>query len=273
MILIALWAPWRAVERRMFPIPNQDEEVFVVLGFPRSGTSLIAKLLAASGISFGDVSQFRPADWRNPEGFFEYASMNRIDMALMRQGDNISQHSFSSDGRIRAKRFLARIQRIFTRLMMLRVLNNIRSHSTRWAFKEFPAPFYFWAPYVSKAKIVAVYRDPIETSYSESKSFGRMSFVQYLDEWTRAHEELLYHLGTRKSVLISLSDLSAPESCSRVVTALATFIGGDVKHLEKGISGGDRFNKTKDAVQRLVQMYPLPLRTKEVLAALERIKI
>lgn len=272
-IFKVLWSPWRAFERTTFPELGLDEEVFVVLGFPRSGTSFVARLLCSAGISFGDPSQFRPADWRNPEGFFEYVSMNWIDRALMREGGNTSQHAFSENGGIRAQGFWSRIKRFFTRFRMLRALQHIRTTGKRWAFKEFPASFYFWAPYVSSAKIIAVYRDPIETAYSESKSFGRVSFAQYIDEWTRAHEELLYHVGTRNSVVVALKDFAVLESRTRILPKLASFIGGDVSALEKCFQGQDRFQKTKADVEKLHSVFPLPERTKKVLAALDAVKL
>lgn len=45
------------------------KQVYVVLGLPRSGTSAIARGLAALGINLGD--RLQPPDHRNPKGFYE----------------------------------------------------------------------------------------------------------------------------------------------------------------------------------------------------------
>ena len=273
LLTSTLWYPWRSFERSLTQKKQNNEEVFVVLGFPRSGTSLVARLVSAAGISFGNPNRFRPADWRNPEGFFEYRDMNYIDRSLMKQAGNVSQHAFFNEGGIRARNTWYRLMRFFTRIRMVRVLRDIRSTGARWAFKEFPASFYFWSPYVPHARLIGVYRHPIEVAFSESRSFGRRSFLQYLEEWTRAHEELLYHLGTRPSILISLSDMARAETRTPVLRKLAVFVEGDASALEKTFSGKERFEKTKDALETFKQTYPLPARTQEVLAALDHMKL
>lgn len=265
-----VWPLWhRAVSASLKDMKNDD--VFVVLGFPRSGTSIISTLVHAAGVSFGEARHFKKADWRNPRGFYEYSDMNRIDEALMEQSGNDSPLAFSQSGRIRTRTLWGRVRRFTTRLRMVRVLASIRGSSRRWAFKQFPATFYFWADYVPQAKIVAVYRDPIESAYSLSKSFGRYSFAQYIDLWTSAHEELLYLLTTRKSVLMSLSALADGDEREKSLGVLATFVGADVETLKKAMSGEERFLKTKGAVADLQNTYPLPARTQAVLRSLEDI--
>lgn len=267
---ILVWPLWhRAVTAHLRAMGN--DEIYIVLGFPRSGTSIVSTLVHAAGISFGDSSQFKRADWRNPKGFFEYRAMNVIDEALMKQSNNESPLAFSQGGRVRVRGVWARMRRFFTRLQMVRVLQAIKGTSRRWAFKQFPATFYFWAEYVPQAKIIAVYRDPIESAYSLSKSFGRYSFVQYIDLWTSAHEELLYLLTTRKSVLLSLASLADSGERDSSLRALAGFVGSDIATFEKALVGGERFEKTKGAVTHLRDMYPLPERTQRVLHALEKV--
>lgn len=249
----------------------ERDDVYVVLGFPRSGTSLLASLVSAAGISFGDSHFFKKADWRNPKGFYEYRAMNVIDEALMHQSGNDSPLAFSEGGRIRVRGLWSRVRRLITRIQMVRVLGLIKGRSKRWAFKQFPATFYFWAPYVPQAKIVAIYRDPIESAHSLSQSFGRYSFAQYIDLWTSAHEELLYHAATRESLLLSLASFSDQGERDLSLRALASFVKSDVQTLEKAISGAERFEKTKFAVEELRDTYPLPIRTQEVLRSLSEL--
>lgn len=45
--------------------------MIVVTGMHRSGTSLVCRLLAQLGVSFGDPAQHYPADRWNPDGYYE----------------------------------------------------------------------------------------------------------------------------------------------------------------------------------------------------------
>jgi hypothetical protein len=262
-----VWPLWRRVLSANLSNMKKDD-IVVILGFPRSGTSIVSTLVHAAGFSFGDPRLFKKADWRNPNGFYEYRAMNVIDESLMAQSGNDSPLAFSQGGRIRARTLWGRVRRFFTRIRMVRVLSSIKGSSHRWAFKQFPASFYFWAEYVPQAKIIAVYRDPIESAYSLSKSFGRYSFTQYIDLWTSAHEELLYLLTNRKSIVLSLTALGDSHERDQTLRALATFVGSDVATLEKALLGGERFEKTREAVERLRDTYPLPERTQAVLRSL-----
>ncbi|MFW5748622.1 MAG: sulfotransferase family protein [Chloroflexota bacterium] len=56
------------------------EEVVVVSGLPRSGTSLMMQMLAAGGQQVLADSQ-RPADESNPRGYYEFAPVKRLGQA------------------------------------------------------------------------------------------------------------------------------------------------------------------------------------------------
>ncbi|MBM3131002.1 MAG: sulfotransferase [Chloroflexi bacterium] len=45
--------------------------ITIVSGYPRSGTSLMMQMLEAGGLSVLRDEQFRPADERNPRGYYE----------------------------------------------------------------------------------------------------------------------------------------------------------------------------------------------------------
>lgn len=53
------------------PMSTQTAEILVVSGLPRSGTSMMMKMLAAAGFDLM-VDERRPADEFNPNGYYEY---------------------------------------------------------------------------------------------------------------------------------------------------------------------------------------------------------
>jgi len=53
------------------------QPIIVVSGLPRSGTSLMMRILQAGGIPVLSDSH-RPADINNPRGYFEYQQVKRI---------------------------------------------------------------------------------------------------------------------------------------------------------------------------------------------------
>ncbi len=264
-----LWVPWRMIERLLLSAVDGDKGV-VIMGYPRSGTSLLSRIVHELGYSFGDTRRMRTPDWKNPEGFFEQVRVNRIDVALMQQGGNRSVQHFSLNGGMRPQSLIAKMARLFTRVRMLFVIKQLKANSSRWAIKLFPAPYYFWREYVSSAKIVAIYRDPLASAYSSSRVFGRMSFRDYIDDWTKANEELLYHIGTKDSFLMSVESLAEPGVQKSVLQQLRLFLQTPDTVALPTILHSSAFASTHAEVQRLHELYPLPKRTEEVWRALEK---
>jgi hypothetical protein len=58
-------------------LPPLGDEVLVVSGLARSGTSMIMQMLAAGGMNALTDSE-RPADEDNPRGYFEFAAAKRM---------------------------------------------------------------------------------------------------------------------------------------------------------------------------------------------------
>lgn len=264
------WRFWALLVRRMRP--DEKKPCFVVLGFPRSGTSLVSRLLAGAGISFGDQGKWKRSDWRNPKGFYEYADAIRLDEKLARQSGFVSPYMMGETAGLRAQGTLNRLRRLFSRIRMMRILRDI-SGSTEgaWAIKQFPTTFYFWEPYLTHGKIVAVYRDPLENAYSVHKSFRRATFRQALRQWTESNKELLYHVTTKPSMLIKLEDLTDSQTRTHVLNTLVAFLGqGSVAELSKMVEPFTA--ESKMYIERLRE-YPLDQDTRDVYDALERLKV
>lgn len=264
-----LWRIWAVLSRGMRV--NKAQPCFVVLGFPRSGTSLVSRLLAGAGISFGDETQWKHSDWRNPKGFYEYADAIRLDEKLAQQSNFTSPYAMGGTAGLRAQGAVNRFRRLHARFAMMRILRSMSSGGGAWAMKQFPTTFYFWEPYLAHAKIVAVYRDPLENAYSVHKSFRRATFRQALRQWTEANKELVYHVTTKESMLIKLEDITDPAARAKILPRLIAFLGqGSTEELSKMIEPFTA--ESKMHIERLKE-YPLDQDTKEVYATLERLKV
>lgn len=57
---------------------NKDEFITVVSGLPRSGTSMMMKMLAAGGIE-PLTDELRAADKDNPKGYYEFERVKQLD--------------------------------------------------------------------------------------------------------------------------------------------------------------------------------------------------
>ena len=57
---------------------NNDKEIVVVSGLPRSGTSMMMKMLEAGGIA-PLTDEIREADKDNPRGYYEFERVKKLD--------------------------------------------------------------------------------------------------------------------------------------------------------------------------------------------------
>lgn len=259
-------------------INNIDEKftsssVHVVLGNPRSGTSLVSQLVHACGVYFGDIDRQRKGDQDNPRGYLEFREITRPTRLFFKEaGLRRSTPTYGLET-MRARGFVGKLRRYFTRLKMKRVIQEaVESHDT-FGFKSFPFYFYAWEGYLPKAKIIAVYRDPYCCVYSQMRKWPAVRrFAQAMELWTIGSEDLLYHISTKDSMLIKYEDLFDDHARSRVLTKLVDFVGGgDESELKKIIDPS--LNRSSKAVDALRVVYPLDHRTKVILEALENQKV
>jgi GT2 family glycosyltransferase len=62
---------------------TQPRRALVVLGMHRSGTSAVARLLAAMGVHFGADADLLPASDENPKGYFEHRKLVEANQVLL----------------------------------------------------------------------------------------------------------------------------------------------------------------------------------------------
>ena len=79
----------RAIRQRLFGHRAQGDPIVIVSGLPRSGTSMLMRMLEAGGLSVM-TDELREADVDNPKGYFEYERVKDLeketDKSYLRQG-------------------------------------------------------------------------------------------------------------------------------------------------------------------------------------------
>ena len=148
----------------------------IVVGFHRSGTSLVTQLLHEAGLFVGEnLLAARPS---NPYGHFEDRSVLRVHKRIL--GDN------GSDWQVSAPREMYISPRRWRRMQT--IVQNRQAHYRSWGFKD-PRVCLFlgaWKHLLPDARFLVVYRDPSETVRSmharHSREFldGEGEFEEHL---------------------------------------------------------------------------------------------
>lgn len=64
--------------QKLFNKPNNNHTIIIVSGLPRSGTSMMMKMLEAGGIA-PLTDEIRAADADNPQGYYEFERVKKLD--------------------------------------------------------------------------------------------------------------------------------------------------------------------------------------------------
>ena len=244
----------------------------VVMGFQRSGTSLLTNLVHSCGVSLGKENEFRPPLISNPHGFFEHRKIFRLSWKYLRQAgiqDGMTQNiSFTPTS------FRRKIERLVTVRKMHVTLNRLSSSGDKWGMKLFPLFYYFWKVYLPKHKIVAIYRDPYASTHSYLEVFwpARFTYDDGLKQWLQAQKDMLYHITQANSLLIRYEDLVDDSKNDRILQSLADFIGGgDVSRLKSLIDPS--LNRSIKKVSRLSNTYPEDNEISHILRILDNLRV
>lgn len=252
---------------------NNSENTCVVMGFPRSGTSLVASLISECGYSFGEEKDMKEGRKTNPMGFYENLRFFKLMDECLRQSGYKRSYAPQGSLSLSAKGIVNKAKRLITRKKIRNLLHREIQRNGKFAVKSTPLNFYFFRQYIPKCKIVAVYRDPIVTSHSNTKIFSRgYTFSQLLRYWGRSYEETLYHISTCESLLIRYEDLFDEKKRDVILQELAAFLGGgNINGMRDRIS--PELVRSKKEVEVLKENYPLDRITKEIFQTLESLKI
>lgn len=182
-------------------------DFYVVMGFQRSGTSLLSKIVSSCEVNFGKSNELKKAEATNPDGFYEHQKINELSWKYLEQSNYDSTKISNFD--LHPKNKTSGIKRLFTVKSMHEVLFNLSKKSKKIGLKLFPLFYYLWKDYLPDHKIIAIYRNPYSSAHSYSNVFwpSKLSFEHALNLWTQAQKDLLYHITQKESLLISYEDL------------------------------------------------------------------
>lgn len=237
----------------------------VVLGFPRSGTSMVGQLAHAAGYSFGDSAESLQADARNPKGYYEYGPLFRLSRTFLHEAGVTGDLDPVPAG-FRAKGPLKRLQRAYTRRAMMKTLDELAKKSP-FGVKLFPRFYYFWKQYLpASTKIVAIYREPeaVVRSFMAAWPGGRYTNEQALMLWAEHNRDMLFQLkDVPGAFLLKYEDLLDAKRGPGVLSALANYLGTTPERFNGVIE--QSLNRSQGTEARL----PLPESVKETYTALE----
>jgi hypothetical protein len=198
-----------AIPAREAAPASEASKQIAIIGMHRSGTSLVAQLLAAMGAYPGESSDLTPPDVFNPRGYWELRDALDLDDEILaamnanwREPAEADLAKLGEDGR---RAFVNRARDIARRL---------DAHGT-WLIKEprMTLVFPVWRDALERPLCVLVWREPAAVARSLMHRDG-LPFVIGLalwEEYTRAM--LAYTVGLPR-VLVSYQDLLRdPVSC------------------------------------------------------------
>lgn len=135
---------------------SHGSSVLVVAGFHRSGTSLVTEILSRAGLFVGeDLIGANPS---NPYGHFEDREVVRLHDRLLADVGLTWHVERPFTPAVRPERWR----------QMAQIVDARRARHRRWGFKD-PRNCFFLGPWkylVPEMKVLAVYRDPRECTWS-----------------------------------------------------------------------------------------------------------
>jgi len=155
--------------------------IYLVLGCPRSGTSLVAGLLHKNGISMG--AWFGGVAEQNPRGFFEDRNFADVNNAIL-ESMVAPEHQPRPYLHPPNEEQLARVMDCFNlRGKVAGRIENGRRTGADWGIKD-PRIVLLWALYRSffqddlPVRIIATHRNPLSVARSWLK-YGRLADLEY----------------------------------------------------------------------------------------------
>ncbi|HEX6687806.1 MAG TPA: sulfotransferase [Solirubrobacterales bacterium] len=237
-----------------------DPTVICVVGTPRSGTSLTARILTLAGVYLGPESEMRPAGRLNPKGFWEnrrVAALNRrLLKSLDRDGPGAPRlpPGWASSDALEAERAEARA-----------LLSETFDGHRLWGWKEAGTTLVlpFWQQLLPEMRFVICLRNPLDVAASAEQIEG-FTTAQAMAAWTEHVAAALAYTAGRPRIFVSYDDyLLAPRP---TVERLWRFIGNaerpteaEASRLEAPIDEDLRHHRT--APSETFQDESLPLET------------
>ena len=231
------------------------------------------KLLKESGIFVGHIKDLKRPDKDNPRGYFEYNEEHKLSAKLIKQADSGKEEILTENFSLNTKKLTKKLQRFITRIRMNKFLIKIHNQANdSWALKPHFITFPLWQAHIPNFKLIIVFRHPVITAHSniKYKKFKR-SFQAYISIWEKIYRELIYYYSRYPSIVISYDDLINSRKRDQVLQKLINFTGkGNIDNLKKVIT--PELDRSTKEINKLIEIYPLPQSTREVLETLEKLK-
>ncbi len=189
----------------------------VVLGMHRSGTSMLAALLAEAGLHVGTADDFPPADAHNRKGYFELLDVWAIDEVLLR----LLGATWDAPGDVDFARLRPRDRELLAARARQVVARLDREGP--WVVKDprLSLLLPFWRPLLTRPIAVLLHRDPHAVARSLAARDG-MVLERGLALWERYNRAALAASAGMPRLVVAQRDLLADASATmaRVVAGL-----------------------------------------------------
>ncbi|MFM2294138.1 MAG: hypothetical protein RLZZ350_551 [Verrucomicrobiota bacterium] len=224
--------------------PAPAPRVTLIAGMHRSGTSMLAQLLAACGLDFGATSDLVPATPDNPEGHYEHIRLQRVNDELL--------NAFGGGWDLPPawpKKFLADAR---VKTLAYEVKNICRENFSRgdWAWKDPRSSLAlpFWLAALPHTKVLVCLRNPLEVAHSLRRR-GHASYAFGLNLWQIYNERILADTAPAQRLITHYENFfAAPETELR---RILKFLGHEISAAQlafvcAGIKSQHRHNRFTD---------------------------
>lgn len=189
----------------------------IIVGTHRSGTSLVARILATAGADFGSCVDFHPADKWNPDGYFERRDVLRLNRRMIEGGFGKFANVFLPGRRTlerRARRLGAELRETAA------IINNLVVKDPR-----FNVTGPGWEAHgVEIRRMIVCFRDPLEVADSLRRR-NRLPLVLGVRSWASFLDRLLENYGNREWWVVDFERLTRTETAMAEASGLIRHCG------------------------------------------------
>ena len=160
--------------------------VVCIAGMHRSGTSLVARLLNLCGLYLGPEADLMPANFANPEGYWENLRFVEINDALLRQLDARWDRPPAADTALEMQKQPPALAGSASEL-----IGSFKGRPT-WGWKDprNSLTLPFWQQLIPGLKVIICLRNPLEVAQSLAAR-DAFSLAAGLELWHEYHRRLL----------------------------------------------------------------------------------
>jgi hypothetical protein len=179
-------------------VASSGAEIAVcVAGMHRSGTSMIARILAECGVYLGEPQELLPATEANPEGHFEHAEIVALNDAIL--GTLGGAWDLPP---ARVSSLLRRHRLAPLRQRAAELVDRMRTHAP-WGWKDprTSLTLPFWRPLVPELRVIVCVRDVVAVAHSLAQR-GHSSELFSMRLWLAYNRRLLNAAPPERTLVV-----------------------------------------------------------------------